>query len=312
MSVFEQKYFTIVDNLRKQRDIMSSNQHNHSGTEVPFDHFDPAVMQIYKVLQVAKRTGADPEVTEGLQTALQYVRMRDDYTLKCTSAESDACRQVATLTQSLDWDDLKKEGKTLFGLETRMLTGASEGQFLKSFLSAQRARRVLDVGTFTGYSALAMAEALPEDGVVVTLDRDPFLERLNMETFAACPQGSKIQIRTGPALETVRKMVTAGEKFDFIFIDATKSEYVDYVKIAFDEGLLAENGTVVADNAYRDGAGYLPSKGTPDAARVFGEFVANNANLHKVLVPVRDGVLVLRRLNEVERDLPAVKNGEGN
>nr|KAG5700475.1 hypothetical protein BaRGS_013962 [Batillaria attramentaria] len=182
-------------------------------------------MQIYKVLQVAKRTGADPEVTEGLQTALQYVRMRDDYTLKCTSAESDACRQVATLTQSLDWDDLKKEGKTLFGLETRMLTGASE-----------------DVGTFTGYSALAMAEALPEDGVVVTLDRDPFLERLNMETFAACPQGSKIQIRTvrgalirfmklGPALETVRKMVTAGEKFDFIFIDATKSEYVDYVKL---------------------------------------------------------------------------------
>ncbi|KAK7488049.1 hypothetical protein BaRGS_00020640 [Batillaria attramentaria] len=266
----------------------------------PPRHRDPAIREIYKTLEVAERTKADPEVIEGLKRALQYEDLRDDYALRCSSAQSDACRQIAELTYSHPWQELKEQGTVQYNFPPRMLSGPLEGQVLKSLVSIQRARRVLDVGMFTGYSALSMAEALPEDGVVVTLDRTPYLEQLNKKSFAASPHGSKIQIRIGPALDSMKDLLEKGEKFDFIFLDADKSEYIDYMKIGFEDGLLAENGTVAVDNAFRGGQGYLPHDGPPNSTQLFAEYVINDKSLHKVLLPVRDGVLLIRRLSVVE------------
>ncbi|KAK7465165.1 hypothetical protein BaRGS_00037668 [Batillaria attramentaria] len=265
-------------------------------------HYDPTIGVIQKTLEAAQRTKADPEVIEGLERALKLVDLRDDYALQCSSQESAACREIVKLTLSHPWDELKKEGKTIWNLTPRMLSGPLEGQLLKSLVSIQRARRVLDVGMYTGYSALAMAEALPADGVVVTLDMDPYLEQLNRKSFAASPHGSKIQIRIGQAIDSMKEMVAKGEKFDFIFLDAEKSEYISYLKIALDDGLLAENGSIAVDNAFRHGAGYLPDSDPSNPTRQFGEYVAKNASLHKVLIPVRDGVMLIRRLTDVERE----------
>lgn len=265
-------------------------------------HYDPTVHAVRKTLETAQRTNADPEVIEGLKKALQLVDLREDYAQNCTSQQSATCREIEEMTQSHPWDELKKQGKTIWNLMPEMLSGVLEGQFLKSLVSIQSAKRVLDVGMYTGYSALSMAEALPADGVVVTLDMDPYLHQLNTDMFKKSPHGSKIQIRIGSAVDMMIEMASEGQTFDFIFLDADKSEYVTYLKIALEDGLLADNGTIAVDNAFRYGAGYLPDAEPNNPTKTFGEYVANNTSLHKVLLPVRDGVLLIRRLSEVERD----------
>jgi len=263
-------------------------------------HYDPAVTEFRKSLEAAIATKADPTVIEGLKKALSYVEMREDYALSCSTPESDACKKIREATFTTDWKSLKEQGKTMWNLTPRMLSGHLEGQFLKSVISAQKAKTALDVGMYTGYSALAMAEALPADGSVVSLDMDPYLKGHNQPFFDASPHGKKIQIKIGRALDTMKDLKKEGKKFDIIFLDADKSEYIDYMKLAFDEGLLSENGSIIVDNAFRHGGNYLPSDKPPDASRLFGEYVKNDKRLHKVLIPLRDGILVIRRASEVE------------
>ncbi|KAL8626009.1 hypothetical protein ACOMHN_012601 [Nucella lapillus] len=246
---------------------------------------------------------AAPEVVEGIERVLHHVDLREDYGLRMTSEESGACRQVAEDTFKTPWEELEKQGKTTDNLTPRMLSGRLEGQFLKSLLSAQRARRVLDVGMYTGYSALSMAEALPAGGELVTLDREPYLKERNQAVFDSLPQGKKITIRIGKAVDMMRDLLKEGRQFDFVFLDANKSEYMEYLTICLEEGLLAENGTIAVDNAFLYGGNYLPSDKPPDDSRLFGIHVANDSTLHKVLVPIRDGVLLIRRLSEVELDM---------
>lgn len=262
--------------------------------------YDPAIIEIRKTLQKAEATQADPEVIEGLKRALQYADLRDEYAHKCTSEHSATCGKIAETTLTHPWRELKDQGQTMGYLRPVMMSGRLEGQLLKSLVSGQRARRVLEVGMYTGYSALSMAEALPEDGRLVTLDVEPYLAAHNRPYFDQSPHGKKIEIKIGNALEMMKELSRAGEQFDFMFLDADKSEYIDYLKLAIDGGLLAENGTIAVDNAYRFGASYLPREGPPDVSRVFGEHVINDQRLHKVLIPVRDGILLIRRLAEVE------------
>lgn len=264
---------------------------------------DPALLDLIQVLEAAKRTKAAPEVIEGIERVLYHVDLREDYTLRMSSEESSICRKVAEDTLETEWPELKEKGTTSMFLTPRMLSGRLEGQFLKSMLSAQGARRVLDVGMYTGYSALSMAEALPADGELVTLDREPYLKERNQAVFDSVPQGKKISIRIGNALDTMRELLKEGKQFDFVFLDASKSEYLDYLKLCFEDGLLAKNGTIAVDNAYLHGRNYLPSDQPPDASRLFGEHVAKDKRLHKVLVPIRDGILVIRRVTEVEPGL---------
>jgi len=267
-------------------------------------HYNPTVGKMREALEVATSSNAAPEVIQAIQTALSYVDMRDDYTLRCSSEESATCAKITQTTLTHNWAELKEQGKTMWNLSPRMLSGRLEGQFLKSLVSAQRARRVLDVGMYTGYSALTMAEALPADGELVTLDMDPYLEGHNKPFFESSPHGKKITMKIGDATASMKEMAKEGRQFDFIFLDADKSHYIDYLKVCFEGGLLAENGTIAVDNAFRHGLNYLPTDdAASDPSRLFGEHVINDKSLHKVLVPVRDGVMLIRRLSEVERDV---------
>ncbi|KAL8625990.1 hypothetical protein ACOMHN_012582 [Nucella lapillus] len=177
---------------------MSSHKHEIIGARQIFVRYqDPALLDLMQVLETAKRTKAAPEVVEGIERVLHHVDLREDYGLRMTSEESGACRQVAEDTLKTPWDELEKQGKTTHPLAPIMLSGRLECQFLKSLLSAQRARRVLDVGMYTGYSALSMAEALPAGGELVTLDIEPYLKERNQAVFDSLPQGKKITIRIG-------------------------------------------------------------------------------------------------------------------
>ena len=151
---------------------------------------------------------------------------------------------------------------------------------------------------FTGYSALAIAEALPDDGRVVTCELDPGVAAFAQGGFDEAPAGVKIEVRVGPALETLRQLAIAGETFDFVFIDADKAGYLDYVETLLDDGLLAPNGVICVDNTLLQGEPYLagPPSANGRAIAAFNEALAGNARVEQVLLPVRDGMTLIRRV----------------
>src|SRR3954465_277467 len=118
-----------------------------------------------------------------------------------------------------------KETHEKFGPWAGMLTGHLEGAFLRSLVAMSGARRVLEIGTFTGYSAMAMASGMPADGRLVTLEVEPKHQEVAQRHIEASPWRERIEIRMGPALET---LATLDGPFDFVFIDADKSNYRNY------------------------------------------------------------------------------------
>jgi caffeoyl-CoA O-methyltransferase len=175
----------------------------------------------------------------------------------------------------------------------QMLVGPLEGAFLQMMTQLVGAKRVLEIGMFTGYSALCFAEALPADGTVVTCEIDDKSAALARQYFSRSPVGKKIDIRMGPALETMQGLIGL---FDVIFIDADKLNYVNYYRRAFD--LLAPNGVILIDNVLWSGE-VLKQPPPDDQTAVIQELnrtVANDPHVTAVLVTIRDGILVVREI----------------
>lgn len=174
----------------------------------------------------------------------------------------------------------------------QMLVGPLEGAFLKMMAQLVGATRVLEVGMFTGYSALCFAEALPDDGRVITCEVDDSSAALGRKHFANSPHGKKIEIRLGPALETMGEL---SGPFDVIFIDADKVNYLNYYRRALD--LLAPTGVILIDNVLWDGE--VLKQPPPDektaAIQELNRTVAGDPRVTAVLVTIRDGVLVIRK-----------------
>jgi caffeoyl-CoA O-methyltransferase len=192
--------------------------------------------------------------------------------------ESELCRALREETQRC------KESP-------QMIVGPLEGAFLKMMTQLVRATSVLEVGMFTGYSAICFAEALPAEGTVLTCELDEESAALARQYFAQSPIGKKIEIRMGPALETMRDLKGP---FDLIFIDADKINYVNYYRRALD--LISPQGVILIDNVLWDGD--VLKQPAPDektaAIQELNRVVAADPRVTAVLVTVRDGVLVIR------------------
>ena len=171
-----------------------------------------------------------------------------------------------------------------------MLSGPIEGTLLQFLAWATDARRVLEIGCFTGFSAQMMAAALPEGGTVVTCEIDPETARVAQAHFDKSPQGHKIDLRLGPALETIR---TLDGPVDLVFIDADKTGYVDYYERSLD--LLADKGIIVVDNVLWGGRVLHPESEEDHAIAAFNTHVAQDPRVRHVLLPIRDGVMLVRR-----------------
>ena len=175
---------------------------------------------------------------------------------------------------------------------SQMLVGPLEGAFLKMMTQLVGAKRVLEIGTFTGYSALCFAEALPEDGIVMTCDIDENAVAVARRYVTQAPSGRKVDIRMGPALET---MSTLRGAFELIFIDADKSNYLNYYHRSLD--LLAPNGVIVIDNVLWSGE--VLKQPPPDestaAIQELNRTVAADPRVTAVLITIRDGILVVRK-----------------
>lgn len=234
------------------------------------------------------RSDVPEELRTQLQKALQLAAGLDPYVSEYSTEESPALAAITEKTGEEAWSHLFRQGATVRHLEQEMLSGHLEGQVLKMFVHMTRAQNVLEVGMFTGYSALAMAEALPEDGQLVACEVDPYTVEFAKEVFQASPHGDKIHVELGPALETLHKLAAAQESFDLVFIDADKTEYVQYFQILLDKNLLAPHGVICVDNTLLQGQVYLPSEERSqngEAIAQFNRIVKNDHRVEQVLLP---------------------------
>jgi caffeoyl-CoA O-methyltransferase len=167
-----------------------------------------------------------------------------------------------------------------------MLTGPVAGRLLELLVWVAQPTRVLEIGTFSGHSALAMAGALPPGGHLDACEIDPERAAFAQRYFDRSPHGSKITLHVGPALETIARL--EGD-FDLVFIDAEKDGYVGYYEAVLPR--LAERGLIVADNTLADGR---VVDGTP-AIAVFNDHVAADPRTVQVLLSVRDGITLIRK-----------------
>jgi len=217
--------------------------------------------------------GVDPDLAGDIRRAHALAAGLDPYLGACTTPESPALRRLAERTRGV------------------------EGQTLKFLVHLTRSRRVLDIGMFTGYSALAMAEALPADGVVVACEVDQGVAEFARRCFAESTAGSRIDVRLGSALDTLAALAATGEGFDLVFIDADKAGYVDYLDAVLATGLLADGGVVCVDNTLMQGQPYLSPEATPNGLAIanFNRAVAADPRVEQVLLPLRDGLTLIRR-----------------
>lgn len=209
----------------------------------------------------------------------------EDYCIEKSDLPSADCERIETYTRA-----------NVPG--SQMLIGKMEASFIGFLLRSIGAKRILELGTFTGYSALTMAENLPADGEIITVDINESTVSLAQGFWKQSSHGSKIKSRLGSGLDIIP---TLKGPFDFVFIDADKRNYIDYLKLTVP--LLSPQGIIVLDNALWSG------KVLPDAEpdkneqgdrntefiRLVNDYIAKDSGLYGTLLPIRDGMFLVRK-----------------
>lgn len=178
-------------------------------------------------------------------------------------------------------------------LGARMLSGNLQGQVLTMLSKMIQPERILEVGTFTGYSAICLAKGLAENGKLITIELDDELEYLSKKYFEKAGLTDKIEQRIGPALEIIPEL---DETFDLVFLDADKKEYSEYFRLVLDK--LRSGGIIIADNTLWSGK-VLETPSDDDYQTkgiiAFNEMIKNEKRVEKVILPLRDGMTIIRK-----------------
>lgn len=178
-------------------------------------------------------------------------------------------------------------------LKPRMLSGHMQGRILSMFSQMIKPERILEIGTYTGYSALCLAEGLAENGKLITIDINEELQEFVQKHIDASPYKNKIEQRIGNALEIIP---TLNEQFDIVFIDADKENYLPYFNLIFDK--VKTGGYIIADNVLWSGkvVGKVQANDTDTKKLLeFNAYIQNHEGVENVLLPVRDGLMICRK-----------------
>ena len=210
----------------------------------------------------------------------------DDYILEHIDAEPE-------FLHTLDRDT------HLYHLRPRMCSGHLQGRILKMLVRMIRPRRILELGTFTGYSALCLAEGMPESSELHTIEIDDELEDFIRSHFDSSEFADRLHLHIGDAKEILASM--GDVKFDLVFMDANKREYCEYYDLVFP--MLEEGGFIIADNTLWDG--HVVDESHPKDAQTqgivrFNKMVAMDDRVEKVILPIRDGLTLIRKRPKCE------------
>ncbi|MFV0607238.1 MAG: O-methyltransferase [Niabella sp.] len=177
--------------------------------------------------------------------------------------------------------------------EPHMLSGHLQGQILKMLSYMVRPKRILEIGTFTGYSALCLAEGLQEDGILHTIESRPETSEIAHNFFLKSPLYTKIKLHTGNAIDIIP---TLQEYWDLVFIDADKVGYIDYFKLILPH--IRKNGFILADNIFFHGRIFEenPKGKSAKAVKEFNKFIQQRTDIEKVVLTIRDGLYLLRKM----------------
>jgi len=176
----------------------------------------------------------------------------------------------------------------------RMLSGHLQGQVLRMFSQMIRPNNILEIGTYTGYSAICMADGLQEGGKLITIDVNEELQEIIGRYIAKAGMGNRIELRIGDAKLVVP---TLDMQFDLVFIDADKEHYAAYFDLAFEK--LNPGGHIIADNVLWSGKVLLPDRELdPDtiALKQYAKKIKDDPRVEQVFLPIRDGLLIARKL----------------
>lgn len=180
-------------------------------------------------------------------------------------------------------------------LNPHMLAGKVEGRVLSMLSKMIKPHRILELGTFTGYSALCLAEGLDTEGKLITLEHNDEQEDIIRHNFSLSPLGKQIELRMGDALETLAQMKDQEDRFDLCFIDADKRQYSDYLEAVIP--LMKDGGWILADNTLWDGHVIDPQYDKDKQTlglRAFNDKVIADERLKSVMIPLRDGLTIIQ------------------
>ena len=203
-----------------------------------------------------------------------------DYADKYTSPESDALREL-------------NEDTHANVASPNMLSGHIQGRILAMISKMIKPKYILEIGTYTGYSAICLCEGLEFGGKLITIDINSDMEAINKKYFDKAGVSGKIKKLTGNALELIPKL---DHGIDLVFIDADKTNYANYYDMVFDK--MNAGGIILADNVLWSGKVLLEEKDMDDDTKAlakFNEKIMNDNRVENILLPVRDGLMVIRK-----------------
>lgn len=204
----------------------------------------------------------------------------DDYVCQHTTEEDNLLKELNRQTH-------------LKVLQPRMLSGHFQGRFLSMISNMIQPTSILEIGTYTGYSALCLAEGLKKGGKLTTIDKNPELEEFVRNFFKKSAYNENIEFVIADAMEYIPSI---NQSFDLVFIDADKGNYLNYYKLVID--MIPSGGYILADNVLWSGK-VIDEKSMNDkdtkAIMEFNQFVMNDCRVENVLLPIRDGLFLMRK-----------------
>jgi predicted O-methyltransferase YrrM len=196
-------------------------------------------------------------------------------------------------SEALNWIEKQTHIRTN---HARMLSGSIQGQLMRMIVQISGAKNILELGTFTGYSAICLASALPEEGHLDTLELNDELEDLILEGFERAGLEDRISLHIGDCKDSIRKLGAEGKCYDIVYIDANKREYCEYYELVFD--MVRPGGLILADNVLWDGKvcqNPLPQDKQTLGIAAFNDMVSADPRVESVIIPLRDGLNLIRK-----------------
>lgn len=253
------------------------------------------------------------------EQSLKPTRAKSEGLFKRIETPGEKYADLFSLQEEQLLQDLRSRTEEQFVGRAHMLSSHTQASFLKLLVQIANASNVLEIGTFTGYTALAMAAGLPDHGKLVTCELDLDVAAVAKEFFLQSDHSTKIELKTGAALDSLRDFIEKGQTFDFAFVDANKGRYRDYFDMLVDNNVIGIGGLLVFDNVlFRGEVTKLTDLGDEDKTdgvliqkrirslrevkntakkiHAFNAYVRDEARVEQVLLPFRDGLTIARRV----------------